>query len=733
MRVHRPLVASLLAISVWGADAAPAVAPAPAASQPLAEVRLADGTALNTHWQASLYGRIWQDPACAPLREHVTTALNEAGEKWGVHPLDLIAALNGAALRLDGIDPVEGGTPLPRLIARADVGAHATAVFTALTSHLEASTDAAVAGADQSVQLDDKTKLLARFGSLLVAAFQVPMDQARAWKPTPADADVAGSIDLIALKRTLLALLPDKAADFSDLDELGQVQARASLVPEGIHEVFTTSHASPGSQTLDLAQLKRLPATTLLTLGFGLDGAVIWQAKRDKLLTQLATALNQPDAAATEAHINEQLKAFGLTHTIADLITGWKGTSFLAVTQGMPFPGVSLMVPRSPAIDELVTVLLTQVQSTVPPEGGVMPVTVPGMPLPLNIARDAGHWLITSDPLLGNTWTSGEPGGWADSAAGKAALAHAGERCVVLGSSDTPTIIRTIAPLLQMTGTAKPQDLAALNTLASMVSTGWLAGRLQGEGSVIEDQGVTGFTGLIAGGAALAATFANQHTDVATAEDAEPAYVAPTAEETAAAEALRTTLLPAEIRFQAEKHVDQDGDGVGEFGLLDELTGVRPTMATPAAKLALLPADFADVHGGYRFIVYLPDGRTGDEIGAIDTHGDPTSARPANAAAAKAQARRFVAYAWPASDEVHGRVLAITQAGTVYGTTMYSGEPEWNALTGGDGWEAEATWEAWPPKAPEKTNDVTVDPGQGADQQTMPEQAKPAEQPQFVP
>jgi len=380
------------------------------------------------------------------------------------------------------------------------------------------------------------------------------------------------------------------------------------------------------------------------------------------------------------------VKDFGITHSVGDFVEGCNGTILFAVTQGMPFPGVTLVLPRSPAFDELVTVLLGKIQLQPPAEGSAMSLPIPNMPLPVQLACDAQHWLITSDVMLGSQWPAGQPGGWADSAAGKAALAKAGDQAFAIGSSDTPTIIRTIIPLLQMAGIGngdmEPNErqalMMALNKLAMLASTGWLVVRPAGEGVVMEDQGLMGISAIM-GGAVLAGMSRSAVTQRSGQDEAN------------AAQTLKSTIFPAQIQFQSGVYMDQDGDGVGEFGLLDELSGERPTGRAAAGTIKLVPAELEEDTQAYCYFVYLPsaDGST------VEAPEEKTEARAANAAAAKAQARRFVAYAWPADETAGGKQFAITQAGIVYVSPYTGGVPTWNALFDNGTWETEPTWPQW--------------------------------------
>ena len=139
--------------------------------------------------------------------------------------------------------------------------------------------------------------------------------------------------------------------------------------------------------------------------------------------------------------------------------------------------------------------------------------------------------------------------------------------------------------------------------------------------------------------------------------------------ETAAAGTLRS-LAAAQSTFVARCLVDQDGDGAGEYGFLQELAGA----VTPRTRLAALaPGEvFSAAMGnvtangtasksGYAYILYLPTG-----AGAAVT--ESTGAVPAAAAVdANVQETRWACYAWPMDYGSTGyRCFVVNQQAEVY-------------------------------------------------------------------
>jgi hypothetical protein len=179
------------------------------------------------------------------------------------------------------------------------------------------------------------------------------------------------------------------------------------------------------------------------------------------------------------------------------------------------------------------------------------------------------------------------------------------------------------------------------------------------------------------------------------------------ANETAAIGSLKSIASSQEF-FKKARKVDQDGNGIGEYGLLGELCGelaLRPgttLRASPpfisqefrtggskgtgsATKVgyhykSMLAESFAvatgsATKGGYHYKIYLSNATAADpsltgsdkELGGNAT----TGGRKASDAAIKLQEGHFVVYAWPADLHNTGeRAFVVTEEGQVYGTRM---------------------------------------------------------------
>jgi prepilin-type N-terminal cleavage/methylation domain-containing protein len=155
--------------------------------------------------------------------------------------------------------------------------------------------------------------------------------------------------------------------------------------------------------------------------------------------------------------------------------------------------------------------------------------------------------------------------------------------------------------------------------------------------------------------------------------------------ETAAQGTLRS-LAAAETTFVTRCIVDQDGDGSGEYGFLQELTGY----AIPRGRAAMLPAGEGissalgkvDANGissksGYCFQLWLPT-----DAGVAETEGPAGTVPAASATDANVQETRWACYSWPVDHGSTGyRCFVVNQQAEVYqarnddgaGAALYDG------------------------------------------------------------
>lgn len=661
--------------------AATALAAAEPAVTPLLEASVPDGARLRQRFAEGIYGKVWGEPALAPLRTQMMEGLTGLKTSKQVDLGAWWEALRNAGVVLLALPAEADGEP--RMLMVADLGAQTGSAFDAWRAGERKAADAVVAGADAAFTTrarKGETVVVARAGTVLSATNTV--GGLPTWRPAADEADLLVQADLARLLAEAVALAPAHERDEAELAQallapaLGGMAYRMQLVPEGLLERLELGGSHPWLAPVDRTLLDRLPANTLAGIAIGVHGKPLWEALRGPLLAAIAReeGLTPEDA---ESMIDAHLAGMGVEGGITRLIEGIDGTVAFAIAPAAPFPSGMLTVPRSAGVDQLVLALLRQVGADAPPEGQSVPLPMPqGMPLTISLARDGGHWLLTSDLIFGDTWVAGEKGGWLDSPAAKLALERGGAAPVILGASDTPALLRTFTPLvslgmgqLPLEQQSKQATLTLLTRLAGWARTGYIVARPRAEGGTeVEIRGLVGWGGVPLLSAAIA--IPNLVESRAAAQQA------------SAASALKSGFFPAQITFQAGMYADENGDGLGDFGFPSEMAGgSNPSNLV----LSLLPeawnAEQPEVNG-YAFRVWLPDGKGG------------AAGSPAERTAAKAAADRFVAYAWPVDGEGDA-MFAITEVGTVY-TAPFTGEPPlWHSLWGdapGDGWGPTPAW-----------------------------------------
>ncbi|MDP7033024.1 MAG: type II secretion system protein [Planctomycetota bacterium] len=148
-----------------------------------------------------------------------------------------------------------------------------------------------------------------------------------------------------------------------------------------------------------------------------------------------------------------------------------------------------------------------------------------------------------------------------------------------------------------------------------------------------------------------------------------------------ATQSLLHELVQAQESFRVAVVVDQDEDGIGEYGFLPELTGLvsgrtdgafdgpRPDPPFLPQPLGVTDAWGHSSRGGFKLMVYLP------------TPEKPLAYSPqlrgGNRNHAELQEQFWVAYAWPAATEPDGlRRFAVGPRGHIY--TLTPGPEGWN-------------------------------------------------------
>jgi hypothetical protein len=468
------------------------------------------------------------------------------------------------------------------------------------------------------------------------------------------------------------------------------------VIPEGFHEEWTTpSLPETAYLPIDQSLLAPLPATTVICLAVGVDGEKAWNMQGQQVIEQLAM-LQGLDAVSLQAEFEQQLAAFGATIKLDELISHFKGTIVLAIGQGAPLPSISLILPATPEVDQLLALGLQMgFQKPAPTIGARSTFYVPGAPVGITVGRTALSWMISTDLNAVSNLLDGKAGGWADTPAARLALEHGGLQAEILATNDTANLLRMgIGYLAMAGGFLEGEQLRwaqigsqALQQLSTMVGPGYLVAGPKGAGWHMEAQGLLTPVSLysLAIPAAIIGSFAQQRVmmleDEMLLEDMQMDPIEDAGNPAAIRAILGGELLSAQIVFRGGAFLDENGNSQGEFAFPAELAGQevngRSMQILEDSWLGPQPL----LIGGWRVKVWLPNA------------GGVAIADPA-ARAASGQALReqfFVTYAWPASEQGDS-IYAIDQRGVVYRGDYWSVEPAWNELYGGGDWGSDPVW-----------------------------------------
>lgn len=668
-----------------------------AADTPLmGQVTIANGPRLTQHFQASVFGRMWTDPALAALRAKVDEAMPELEAELGFSPLALATALTSAQATMFGLS--DGATPeqiaafkqTPTFDIQVGLGRFAEQIFTKL-KHQGDRVD--LPGMSEAVIIRGSQTIVAHDGQNLLLASDAQLLPPSPIAPSPHDLTV--QIDGRVIADTIRNTLPPDERAKAD----GVIMALARfLVPVDGHLDITPTHNAsytaakttlPYLTQADLAVSARLPANAYAVNVFGLDGGVLWDDLIAPLITAIA-AMDGKTAAEVLAIPDQQLATLGATTTLTELARSIRGTFLFAQTPGAPLPGYTGAIPRSPALDQLLAIALKQIGNELPAEGESTPIALPNVPLPIHLIRDRTHWVVTSDAVLGSTWTTNADGGWLASPLGKLAAQKVAPKTFLISVSDAAAELRAMQGYLSMWLGMMPlepkEKQAVMRGFASLMANAGLNHEvIQQRGDLLVSEGES-----LVGGSSVAVVAIIAAIAIPNLLESRV-----TANEAAAATILKSGVFPAQVQFQAGGYRDLDKDFIGEFGFFHELSGGKVAGRDDDLGLRLLtPSEAWNVplpeRNGYRFAMYLADG-AGGAIGVGD------AAPKQNPDLADDSERYFVAYAWPIDAGQGRKAFAITNAGTVYSIPadqLAGGQPAWNAVFGGEGtgWKHEPVW-----------------------------------------
>lgn len=614
-----------------------------------------------------VWGRVAAATARDGLGAYAATAARMASEGLGIDLLATLRATRAVDTSLDEVGLDGAGAAIVDFRGQARMGATARPLADALARALDARIrPATVAGSPAAWSLptgvvDGTRTVMAVFGDHLVAG-----GERSRLDPRPVQ---AGDDDLILVfNQPRLAdgwrrIMPgaDWAGQRSSMESLlGMLVWRLKAVPEGIEETI----GWPGARTglpVDRSLIARMPADALMAWCAGTDGAALWTAWGEALTGEPSGMPGSGSLAGIEALMRRR----GAPCTLEEAVASLRGTWGLAVSPGVPFPEVELIIPRNPTLDRLAVWLGSLNGATGVPAEGPWPLAIDRLPMSFQLVADRTHWLITADPMRAEAWPRGEATGFATRPAAVAALAQAPAEATGVGCSDTPEVLKVLTAYSRLLPIRDRRARTAIDRtvaeVARAATTGWIWTRSTATGAEIRLRGVVGSGMMVP----LAWQVVQGSAEaVATAKAERPAAF------------LRRQVLPAVERARTAKAVDRDGDGNGEYPTMAQLVAAGiPGLEAPVLR------DGDLIRDGYRYRLHLP------AAGGAAVHREPGDG--------DASERTFVLYAWPDTGE--GLLFAVDARGVIHATTPDgNGEPAWNSLYRRDaGWGGAVDVRRW--------------------------------------
>jgi hypothetical protein len=622
-------------------------------------IQLGPASTLAAHWSESVLDQLLTDASLVPLRTRCLAWLESYGAASPRGPNALQAVLSG----LDGKGQ-------PRWAVQSDLGTRAPLSARRIVAGCRLPRPIAVPAADEAWQLDGM--VLARFGGIV--AYGRPVEQLPI-APIPSSADIAVEVGIPILLQIISGSMEGRHPAIDGLFNLmgtrwRELSVRADLTTTGSSWRGMLRGDASGLKAVDRSMLAKLPKSTVAALLIGIDGPQLWQASGSALSTVLDGSMQGlPD--------------------LRSVVEACDGTVAILLTAGVPYPGISVVLPRHVVLDDLVATLCARSGAQPPAEGGNTFIVVPDLPVPLMLAKNADFWLLTSDAELAAFWGTAAAGGLDHTVTGATLLQRAPSEACILVACDSGAAVRSLMGQInqalalgrELDQTERHALLSGAAKLSTVLTPACQWAVMIPDGLELAGEG--GDLTWIAIPALAAAWTIPTWIDNGAGASANAAITT-----------LKSKLFPAEVQFQAGAYVDQDADGTGEYGLLSELAGRRPTGKEKDGPICLLqdPLTTGDISNGYRFAVYLPDG-TGGAVG----EPDGLLQRPSIVGAGKLpdadeQESRFVIYAWPADGEAGLRMFALDQNGQVHESIWDGQAPSWNSLYNGGSWTDEPAW-----------------------------------------
>ncbi|MDA3963755.1 MAG: hypothetical protein PF961_23450 [Planctomycetota bacterium] len=422
------------------------------AAEPVISVQVPNPGRSWERLQASVYARAAARPGAAPLLGLAQGQMRPLLQMFGKEDVSaLMAAWDGAALRV-AVDP-EAGPSLAAWLGGADLAPQLFAMLAGGDSALAPPADAS------AVAVFQRLGQVAQFADGVAVATHGAAQRLDAGSD---DTDLHVAFDWTAIE------LPEPVSGpgiqtgigflgvFLEMPERLPKSWNLSLVPEGLDHRLSFPRIPAGLVPVDLAVLDRIPADTTMVIAAGVDGAAWWQDFEQSVLPRMLER-GGPEMAKSiqegRAKVDQILAQWGVPGGISAVLSSMKGTKFMTVSTsgGILMPAITVGMPRSPELDAVVGALLAMTGAESPAEGKIQfvsiptgqrefPIVAPGVV----VARDASHWLVSTDALGLEDWLTGTTGGWR----AQADLPQDLSSVQFVGWSNTPVLLRSLVPLV---------------------------------------------------------------------------------------------------------------------------------------------------------------------------------------------------------------------------------------------------------------------------------------------
>ena len=499
--------------------------------------------------------------------------------------------------------------------------------------------------------------------------------------------DMEGHWNIDAIREIVLANAPKR--------ELASITAGLSFAPSGFFSLLVNADklssqiqldAVPaGSKAIDLSILKRIPETSEGFAIAGFNGGDWWKAHKDAIATIVAeNMIRKSDPESIEMAMNQinGMATMFLGTDVDTLMNGINGSFAMILNEPIiTYPNISLLMPRSPALDTLITQVLNMGQQKTPepgsfeflnlknmnPQGGDLTIGA------ICIARDDSHWILSMDSQFTEDYLSGKQYDiskrhYADTITEPDTLMYLAAMNSNKGMMlAVPHALGTAGNFFD-NGRHAPAMAMAGHKLIKHSSPMIGYARSNDNGYCINNEGISSFAPSYVAVAAIVASIAIPNLLESKI----------TANEAAAAATLKSAFFAGLIQFQAGCYLDIDNNGVGEYGFINHMNGAKPIKSAngditiEAGSLMLLTGNLGQevwpdgyaTSNGYHFKIFLPDGRGG--MYGYDEYAKDND----KASGASLRENYYIAVAWPTVlNETGRRVYMMTQDGQLRSTS----------------------------------------------------------------